>query len=274
MELAPGVSKFVHAWLPSSPPLAVVCVIHGLGEHGGRYRALGRSLAEEGLAVYAFDQQGHGRSPEPRGCIASYESLLRDVEVFHLWVRQQFDDTASIMLGHSMGGNLVLNYALRDYPQPTALISSSPMIRAVRAPGYAVEQLARLFMAIAPNYRLRSHVVIERLMRDPEEQRALREDEFFHSQLSLRLGAALIDTGRWALCNAPRLRTPTLLTHGTHDYLTSTDASREFARLAGGACRLEICEGALHDPFRDLDRQQVISTFLQFIRAHGARKSL
>ena len=102
-------------------------------------------------------------------------------------------------------------------------------------------------------------------MSDPKEQQDFRQDELFHRSLSLRLGGALLDTGQWVLNNAPRLATPTLLTHGTNDYLTCHLASLEFAERAGEACRLEILEDRLHDPFRGVDRDVVIQKFTDFI---------
>ena len=127
-----------------------------------------------------------------------------------------------------------------------------------------------MLLLVAPNYRLHSEVKPERLMSDPVEQQALRDDELFHSQLSLRLGAGLLDSGAWALDKAHQLGVPTLLTHGTQDFLTCCKASEAFAARAGGKCQLEILEGSLHDPFRGLERKEVIKTFIEFVdRASG-----
>jgi alpha-beta hydrolase superfamily lysophospholipase len=164
-----------------------------------------------------------------------------------------------------MGGNLVLNYALRRQQLPTAAISSSPMIQAVRHPGALYRMLARMLLLVAPNYRLQSTVYPERLMSDPDEQQALRDDELFHSRLSLRLGAALIDSGAWALANAENLGLPTLLTHGTNDVLTCHQASQAFAARSHPRCQLQILEGSLHDPFRGLEREKIIRLFVNFI---------
>ncbi|MCA9132031.1 MAG: alpha/beta hydrolase, partial [Planctomycetales bacterium] len=133
-------------------------------------------------------------------------------------------------------------------------------------PGPQFVRLARLLMKLAPNFRLRSTVIPERIMSDPEEQQAVKEDALFHSQLSLRLGAGLLDSGRWALKHADKLRTAMLLSHGTRDCLTSPAASAEFARRAGELCQLAILEGQLHDPFRDVERAAVIARHVAFIR--------
>ena len=267
-EINPQVRKFLHVWEPASVPTAVVCIVHGLGEHGGRYRRLAADLVRAGLAVVAFDQQGHGQSPGKRGCIDSYEALLIDIGMVLRWADRCFPDIPRILFGHSMGGNLVLNYVLRmDHP-PEAMISSSPMIRSVREPGWLFESVARMLLTVAPNFRLKSNVVAERLMSDREEQQEFYSDALFHSRLSLRLGAALLDSGRWMLDNAQKLQVPTLLVHGTNDYLTSHIASAEFAKRAAEICQLELYEGQLHDTFRDRERDRVIERFVEFIRQH------
>ncbi len=261
-------NKFVHQWHPRNDPPAVVFIVHGLGEHGGRYARLAQDFVQTGFAVVSFDQQGHGQSSRKRGSIQSYETLLDDIEEMLRWTSKQFSGIPTTLFGHSMGGNLVLNYALRRSFRPAAVISSSPMIRSMRSPNGFMEFALRAIMRIAPDMQLKSMVIPERLMSDPAEQQALRHDELFHSRLTLRLGAGLIDSGRWLLENATSLTTPTLLTHGTNDYLTSHHASQEFAELAGGRCTLELYEGQLHDTFRDLERDRVIQRFVAFIQQH------
>ena len=257
-------NKYVRQWHPESQSQGTFCIIHGLGEHGGRYDSFASTLATSGFRCVAFDQQGHGLSHEKRGCIESYKSMLEDIQAILYWIRTQEFAGPIILFGHSMGGNLVLNYALNDLEQPTAVISSSPMIRACRQPANWFIVIGRIIKAFMPNLQMKSEPKVEKLMSDPVEQAALRADELFHSSLSLRLGDALLKTGEWALKNANRLKVPLLLTHGTDDYLTSPEASREFADLAGEGCRFELLENHLHDPFRDEDREPVIKKFLQF----------
>jgi acylglycerol lipase len=267
LELTPGNRKYVYRWLPSQAPWANVAIVHGLGEHGGRYHPLAEDLTKAGLAVSAFDQQGHGRSSEPRGRIRSYRSLLDDVADFLSWNNRLEPTRPTILFGHSMGGNLVINYTLRDYALPAGAIASSPMIRLPVQPKSAFLNFARVVSWVLPNTTLRSKVVPEHLMSDPVEQQLLREDELFHSQLTLRLGGGLLDSGPWAIEHASRLSVPLLLTHGTRDTRTCHLASAEFAQHAGPRCQLELLEGELHDPFRGLERQAVIARFVDFVRS-------
>lgn len=260
-----GNRKFVHQWGDKDASSATVCIIHGLGEHGGRYHRLAKDLSAQGLWVLAFDQQGHGRSEERRGCIESYDSMLDDVSDFMDWCRAE-SDRPLVLFGHSMGGNIVLNYALRRENLPDGVISSSPMIRAASPPGWLLETVARFGLRYFPNFRLQSRVVAERLMNDPKEQSLLIRDELFHSKLSLRLAAALLDTGEWTIENAQRLSIDLLLTHGTEDLKTCHKASIEFAEKSNEYCQLAILPERMHDPFRDTEREAVIERFVGFIR--------
>lgn len=275
VSIAHDRSVYVQQW-EAAMSQAIVCIVHGLGEHAGRYEPIAQELVKLGLTVYAFDQQGHGHHPGRRGSIESYSSLLNDIAAMLSWIRQRHGESRLILMGHSMGGNLVINYALRNqwnasHPEPTAIIASSPMLRAMRQPGRMFGLLARSLLFIAPNYRLQSNVIAERLMSDPVEQRRLKEDTMFHSRLSLRLAAGLVDSGRWALQNASKLSLPMLLTHGTRDVLTCPKASQEFAARAGKLCIWQQLDGHLHDPFRDLDNAEVIQSFAEFALGNHPR---
>lgn len=102
-------------WIPDDdPPVGVVIVVHGLGDHGGRYEELARYLAPRHWAVFAFDLPGHGHSPGVQGRADSYAGLLSDIDHAAETVKQRFPGATRILLGHSMGGNLAINHVLRN----------------------------------------------------------------------------------------------------------------------------------------------------------------
>lgn len=260
--------RFVHLWTPHIEPRAQVTIIHGLGEHGGRYIRLAPHLARQGYCVAAFDLPGHGRHPGKRGAIASYSSLIDELEQILEWSEQQRKGLPVFLFGHSMGGNLVVNYLLRRNMLPQAAIASSPMFVSPKEPKGLFNIAARCLLRVAPNYTLSAGIETKQLMDDPAEQQILDNDPLFHRRLTLRLAAALVDSGRWAIENANRLRTPLLITHGQLDRVTLPEGSEEFARKAGPNCRLELLTDHLHESFRDQRRHQVIQLYLDFLASN------
>lgn len=259
-ELGDGSSRAFYTW-PSqaSPTIASVLIVPGLGEHGGRYAACAKAFTQSGFDVYAIDLLGHGLSPGKRGCIESYDGLMDEIEVAIEVVAKKAPRLPIVLWGHSMGGNLVLNYLLRKNQLPECAIASGPMLRATELPSKAFLWLARRLAKVMPHYQLKAPVHYVNCTRDEAQRAQMSSDQLFHKQLSLRLGAALIDSGQWALDHADRLRTSVLLVHSEQDKITSAAASTEFAKRCPQFCELKLLEDQLHDVHRDLGSEAVLA---------------
>lgn len=255
----PYLWRQVHLWLPAnSSPSAIIALIHGLGDHGKRYADLAEWFCQFNIAVCSFDMIGHGESPGKRGCIRDYDDLLVDIGFFLEKLIDRWPLAATGLYGHSMGGNLVLNYALRKQMLPAFVISSAPMLRATRPPSDSFLRVARFMSRMAPHYRLNAPVNVDFLTRSQIAKERYRKDPLVHKQLSLRLGAGLIDSGEWAIAHANALTTPTLLIHGDQDLITSHEATIEFARGANENASIRIWEDQLHDLHWDDDREKIL----------------
>lgn len=241
-------------------------IVPGLGEHGGRYRLCAEFFRRAGFDVLAIDLIGHGRSPGPRGCIASYLALLDELETALAWLTGRNAQLPLLLWGHSMGGNLVINYLLRKSCLPQRAIASGPMLRATKPPSAAFLWLARQLERWLPNYTLKAPVRVEQCNSDVRLQAASKSDKLFHKRLSLRLGAGLIDSGEWAIAHANHLRTPLLVAHSQRDTITSPDASVLFAQRAGQLCTLKLYAEPQHDLHRDIGCDQVLSDFAAWFR--------
>lgn len=270
-------SRFIHCWRSiTAAAEASVCIIHGLGEHGGRYGQLADDLAAQGFQVWAMDQQGHGQDPGQRGIISSYDDLLREVGLLLEHAVKSLPGRSCFLLGHSMGGNLAVNYVLR-HPEfasigrlPTAVLASSPFFRTQREPRGLINGLARCAVRVAPKFRVGTGVRSQWLTDDPRQQALVDQDPLYHRRVSLQLGAALIDSGRWAIENASLLPVPTLIIHGADDRLTLPEASAEFARKAqqaGKDCQFHLLKGHQHESFRDKERLQVIKIIRDYFNS-------
>ncbi len=277
MPVDDGSSLAFYSWPCTAPQkIGALLIIHGLGEHGGRYNSCAKTFSESGLDVYAVDLIGHGHSPGRRGCITDYEQLMDEVGSAIAEVRKRSPDVPLAMWGHSMGGNLVLNYLLRRQNDtsskmsrlPQCAIASSPMLVAANPPSAAFIWFARRLAAILPNYRLVTPVDRRDCSSSPEHLEAMQEDRLFHKQLSLRLGAALIDSGKWAMEHAAQLKTPVLLLHSQRDTITSAEASKHFASRNPQLCELRLLSEQLHDIHRDQGSDALLRDMLHWLQTH------
>lgn len=247
-HIGSGMIRYVHRWLPDDcDPWSSLAIIHGLGDHGGRFDRMARWFVRHGMMVYAVDLVGHGRSFGRRGCISSYDDLINEVGVISKMTLSRWADIPRFVFGQSMGGNLVLNWALRQTNNITGLIASSPMLRTTQPLSDRYMKVGRQLSRWLPHWRIRVPVDPAKLSRDPRSQLDYLEDGLVHQQVSLRLGMGLVENGEWAIEHAWRLPVPTLLIHGLEDSLTSPHASQEFALNARGTCETRFWTGLRHD---------------------------
>ena len=166
-----GIQRFCHTWAPFElAPWASLTLVHGFGAHGGRFNEMGTALASLGLAVQAIDLVGHGRSPGRRGCIDSYDQLLDEVHVSLKHTMDCFPGIPHFLFGHSMGGNLAINLALRrpeDLQGVLGLIVGSPMLRAAEMPKERVMDAGRWLATKVPNWRIKTPKVGEQVEPGP-----------------------------------------------------------------------------------------------------------
>jgi len=270
--LGDGSRRAFYNWPSEGSTVASVLIVPGLGEHGGRYAACAKVLSQSRFDVHAIDLVGHGLSPGKRGCIESYEGLMDEIEVAMEAIAKKNPQLPVVLWGHSMGGNLVLNYLLRKNLLPCCAIASGPMLRAVKLPNNVFLWLARQLAMAMPNYQLKAPVHYADCTRDEAQREQMSSDQLFHKQLSLRLGAALIDSGQWALDHAEQLRTPVLFVHGEQDKITSAAASAEFAKRCVKFCELKLLPDQLHDVHRDLGSEAVLAFMCEWLHKKVAKK--
>ena len=245
-EATDGTSLFFRECRPSGPPKALLCLVHGHGDHSGMYSQAMRQLAAAGFAVCAFDLRGHGRSEGPIGDAPSYEQLLDDVGLLLSEAERRFaPDLPVFLFGHSHGGGLVLNYGLRRRPRLRGVIATSPWLRlAFRLPPW-MDVLARFPHLVKPDYGVASRD--ERRLPDiVGGGRAKPRDELVHRTITPRLFFASRDAGDWALRHAGEFPLPLLVVHGVQDRATSIDASRRFVEMAPGDATFVPCQELRH----------------------------
>lgn len=255
-------------WLPEKPK-AVVCLVHGHGEHVGRYEPVAFALAERGYALFGFDLRGHGNSAGPRGHTPSYEALLDDIQLFCQQVGEHHPELPRFLYGHSMGGNLVINYALRRQPELRGVVATGPWLELAFQPPELQVMLGRLMNRLAPTFTQDSGLDTKALARDERVVQAYESDPLVHSKISARLFVSMYEAGQWALQHAAMFPLPLLLMHGEADRLTSADASRRFAEaVPAGRCTLRLWSGFYHEIHNEPEKAQVLQTMLDWLDAH------
>ena len=206
-------------------------IVHGLGEHSGRYGHVADALHAIGLEVRSYDQRGFGLSDGPQGRLPWPDALLDDVQLvftrYEAELSAQGDTVPPVLLGHSMGGAVAARAVTSRSIRPRALVLSSPAFEPVLA---APERGTLEFLSgPAPNLPLRHHIVPEQLTHDPDIIEDFKADRLVHNQISPRLIMAILNAGQGALAMAPDLRVPTLLQVAGQDSVVRAQRSREFA---------------------------------------------
>lgn len=251
-------------WEPPAAPRGTVCLVHGLGDHCGRYRHVARHLTGNGFAAAAIDLRGHGRSEGRRGHTPGYGALMNDLKLLVHEAERTYPGRPCYLYGHSMGGNLVLNFALRYTSPVGGVISSAPMLRMAFDPPLWKTIFGNIMRNVWPAMPMSSGLDTEDLSRDPDVIRAYREDPLVHDRVTLSFFDTR-DAGLWALEHARDLAVPTLIMHGDADRITSCEASRDFAAAAGSACTLKIWEGFYHEIHNEPEKERVLGYLTQWL---------
>lgn len=216
---------------PEVPLRGVVLLVHGLGEHIGRYEGLAQHLVEWGFAVRGYDQFGHGNSGGVRGCLPSDDRLLDDLTAMVDDARARVPQgTPLILLGHSLGGLVASRFVGLGLRPVDALVLSSPALD----PGLNLVQklLLAVLPSIAPNLCVGNGLDPNMLSHDPTVVAAYKADPLVHDRVSGRLARFIADHGPAALAQAPEWKTPTLLLFAGADKLVNPAGSRAFAAAA------------------------------------------
>lgn len=267
MRTSDGIELHERRWLPESGCRALICLVHGLGEHSGRYQHVGEAFNAQGFGVYAFDLRGHGLSGGRRSHTPSYEALLDDIDLLMGAAQAEQPGVPLFLYGHSLGGALVINHVLRRDPPILGAIASAPALRPGFEPPRWKIAIGRLAARMWPTLRLASELDPTAISRDPEVVERYLSDPLMNRSLTAGLGMAVIDEGERALADAGTLSVPLLLMHGTGDRLTDVDASRGFAAAAGDLCTLRLFEGLYHEPHNEPEKDEVFQCVFDWIDA-------
>lgn len=208
-----GTLLHLRHWQPAGKPWATVLLVHGIGEHSGRYERTGSLLAEAGLDVHAFDLRGHGRSGGPRVYVRDWDDYLDDVESRLAAVRRP--GVPLVLFGYSMGALIALTYVCSTRPAPELLVLSAPPLDA-RVPAWQ-RALASALGRLAPNLIIANPIAGDQLSHDRAVGTEYFADPLVQPGSTARLGSELLKAMKCGRAGLGRLKVPTLVIHGGSD---------------------------------------------------------
>lgn len=245
-------------------PKAVICLVHGFGEHSSRYEHVAQFLTDNQYAVIAYDHRGHGRSGGKKGHFPSYDEFMNDVENLVKQAEAHFPGLPKIIYGHSMGGNVVANYAIKRQPKVAGIILSSPFFNTAFQPPAIKLAVGKLMRNWIPTLSLPSGLDASAISRDKEVVKKYTSDPLVFDIISSKMGIELIEFGQEAVKTAGQLKLPTLLFHGTEDKLTAFEESKKFAANAGSNVTFIEYKGLYHECHNEPEKAEVLENILKW----------
>jgi len=264
---AGSLGLYYQSWIPEAPK-AALAIVHGFGEHSGRYANLVKYLVPRGCAVYGFDHRGHGRSPGTRGHINAWNEFRDDVRAFLTIVRRQHPGLPVFLFGHSLGGLIALEYVTRDADGLKGVIASGPLLTPARL-SPIIALIAKVLARVAPNKPLKTGLDASAISRDAAVVKAYQDNPLVHSYGTARLGREIASAQQWTSAHAGDVRLPLFMILGGSDRLVPPEGGRRFFAKVGCPDRkLQEYPGAYHEPHNDFVADQVMRDLGQWLDAH------
>lgn len=260
---ADGRVQFRRRWRPESPRAAML-LVHGIGEHSGRYEHVGAAFAAAGIDVLAHDQRGFGHTEGRRAFIEHFDEFLHDVEV--LIDERRSLGVPVILMGHSLGGLVATAYLVSEHPQPDLAVLSAPALDAV-APAWQ-RKAAPVLGKVSPKLHIKAAFDGSVLSRDEAVQRAYEEDPLRVNGSTAALGRAILAAMDETGSRLERLRVPTYVLHGDADTLVLPSASEPLAELPGVTRR--VWPGLRHEAMNEPEHPEVIGEITTWIEGRLA----
>jgi alpha-beta hydrolase superfamily lysophospholipase len=243
----------------------VILIIHGLGEHSGRYLKLIQDFNDKNISVFTIDIRGHGKSEGKRGHSPFYQQLMNDIQCFIEHVTKKIPDQKYFLYGHSFGGNLVINYSFQENKKINGIIATSPLIKPSIAPSRIVLFMGKLFKKIVPSLILSNGININGISRNMQVINDYINDPLIHNKVSVQLGLDIISSGIYALENSQYITAPMIVFHGKNDGLTSYSASQKLVQNSGPNIKFIGFDDAYHEIHNEPEKVELLRNIFNWI---------
>ena len=257
---------YFQSWESDINPVGCILIVHGLGEHCGRYDHVAKWFNKKGYLVESFDLPGHGKSGGVRGHIDSFTSTHSLINHFISQLSTAHPDLPVILYGHSMGGEIVLHYGFSNSQYVDGIISSSPGLIPGNPPSKIVIALSQILQKIMPKNQIDNNLPLEGLSRDQKVIDEYNADPLVHSRLSMRLGAEILNNGTWMIEHAAEFpEVPLLLQVGEKDMLVAPSGPMQFAKNKPGQ-ECKVWEGFYHELHNEPEQEEIFQHMLKWIQ--------
>lgn len=258
---------FGQYWQPEKTE-AVLVVVHGMGEHSGRYGThFAEAFNKKNIAVLAYDQFGHGKTGGKKGHTPGYNYNLDSIDIMLDKAKELFGEIPTFLYGHSMGGNLVANHILRRQSDITGAIISSPMLRLAFTPPAWKLTVGGWLRNIYPTFTESTGLEVSDISRDKAEVIKYKNDPLVHDKITINYSLPFFEAGEWAITNAGILNHKIFIFHGTGDKITDHKATVSYAENAGKNAKLKLYEGGYHELHNDLCKAEVLKDMTDWIES-------
>jgi len=263
-----GLNLYFQSWQIDKLPKGVICLVHGLGEHSGRYEHWAALLNNADYSMLTYDLRGHGKSEGQRGHISTFNEFLDDTEILLTEAEKRFPGIPLFLYGHSLGAIIISNYVLRRKPQIAGVILTGLAFKTPLRNQKLKIFLAKLFGSIAPKTSMSTGLDPLTLSKDPEVVTKYKNDPLIHYQGSFGFAKESIDAINYAEQHAGEWMLPLLLMHGEEDKLAFVEGSCEFAEKIGCDCTLKTWTKLTHEVHNEPEKEEVFEYLHLWLDEH------
>jgi alpha-beta hydrolase superfamily lysophospholipase len=261
-----GIEIYSKAWIPGQQARGVIILIHGLGEHVGRYEHVGRAMTAAGYILAGFDIRGFGKSGGQKGHTPSLDAYFDDIDSFVAEVSRRYPGLPRFLYGHSLGATLLLAYVPLRQPDVSGVIATAPAMQTALQEQKLKVMLARVLGSMLPTTTIVSGVDPQALSRDPQVAIDYVNDPLVHSKVTLAWGKSMLECIDLVNKNAPRFPKPLLLMHSAADSLNYPSGSQVFADAAPrDKVTLKMWEGLKHELHNETVKDEVFKTMVDWM---------
>lgn len=270
MEHSPGYSEgycrhdglnIFYRQYKASPEKAKMIIIHGLGEHSGRYLNVINRLVPKGISIFALDFRGHGKSDGKRGHVLSFDDYLEDLySISGVAIKEKKPGIKYFLLGHSLGGLIAINYAIRRQETIDGLIISSPSLGvAVKVPAIKAV-LGKAMSSLWPGLSLNNELDASKISHDEKVVAAYRNDPLVHDRVTARWFTEFLSSMKKANNQASEIKVPFLMQIAGDDHLVDAAMSKSFfERVSSKDKTLHVYEGLYHEIFNEKEEDRKLA---------------